>query len=588
MWDVVRAAAPRAAAVVLVAHVLSGVVSALGLLATTDVLAGLLAPGSARHRLAAALPALTLVVVALVVRGALDTVAESAQARLVPTVRLVAEERLVDAALRADLAAFDDPSFYHRLHRAGERGLMRLEESTQHLLALVGAATAMVAVAGTLGVLHPALLPVLLLAALPQGWAVLRSARLEYASQSRTVTLQRRIDMVGELAVRRESAAEIRSHQAEPLVRAEYRQAAGRLHGHWVRLGVAQARTRAVGRALAGVGLAATYAGLGLLVRSGWVPLAVAGAAAIAVQVGASALARLIVAANHLAEQGLYIADYQEFLADAASRARPSTGRPAPAVPARIDLLGVGFRYPGSEGTPPALRGIDLTIRAGETIALVGENGSGKTTLAKLLGGLYRPTSGRITWDGTDLADLDPTSVADRVTTVLQEPVRWPLSARMNVRVGRHDRVDPHDHALLAAARQARADEVVDSLPHGWHTVLSAYFLGGRDLSGGQWQRVAVARGLYRDAPVLIWDEPTAPLDARAEHAVYESLRELAGGRTVVLITHRLASVRHADRIYLLHEGRIVEQGTHQELLTAGGRYAELHALQDRLREVGA
>jgi ABC-type multidrug transport system fused ATPase/permease subunit len=231
----------------------------------------------------------------------------------------------------------------------------------------------------------------------------------------------------------------------------------------------------------------------------------------------------------------------------------------------------------------PALRDVSLTIDRGQTIALVGENGSGKTTLAKLVAGLYSPTSGRVCWDGRDLRDLPRTSVADRVMMVLQEPIRWPHTARVNVRAGRHDRVDPTGAALAGAAAQAGADEVVDRLPHGWHTLLSKQFRGGLDLSGGQWQRLAVARGLYRDAPLLIWDEPTGPLDARAEFAVYESLRTLAEDRTVVLITHRLASVRRADRIYLLHEGRLAEQGTHAELMELGGRYAELYELQARM-----
>ena len=166
---------------------------------------------------------------------------------------------------------------------------------------------------------------------------------------------------------------------------------------------------------------------------------------------------------------------------------------------------------------------------------------------------------------------------------VLQHPIQWPHNARTNVRIGRHDRRDPDGARLGRVAAEARADAVVSGLPRGWDTLLSKYFRGGHDLSGGQWQRLAVARGLYRDAPVLIWDEPTAPLDAKAEFAVYESLRRLANGRTVILITHRLASVRYADRIFLLHDGRLVEQGSHPELLASGGRYAELYELQARM-----
>jgi ABC-type multidrug transport system fused ATPase/permease subunit len=582
-WPVlrmIRRAAPVPALAVVVMQVVSGLSAAFGLFATTGVLTELLAGGAATDRVLAALPDLVLMGAAFGLRGAMDVGVSLAHARITPAVRRLAEERLYAASLSADLAAFDDARFHDRMHRARDRGLFFLERAADNLVELIGAVLGIVAATGSLAVLHPVLVPVLLLAVLPDGWAVQRAAKLAYASVGRTVALDRRVQMVSDLATEREPAAEIRAYQAEPFVLHEYRVAADPLRDEDVRLATAQARVRGIGRALAGIGLAATYVVLGGLVRYGWVPLAVAGTAVVAIRVATTALNRLVLAANQLVEQGLYVADYQEFLASAERSARRG-GVDVPIDPSRVALDGVTFHYPGS--ARPAVRDVTLTVRPGETIALVGENGSGKTTLAKLIAGFYAPTSGAVRWSGHDIALVDRSRIADRVMMVLQDPVRWPHTAGVNVRVGRHDRPDPDGTALRAAAAQAGADEVVERLPDGWRTLLSKQFRGGVELSGGQWQRLAVARGLYRDAPLLIWDEPTAPLDAKAEFAVYESLRALAADRTVVLITHRLASVRHADRILLLHDGELAEEGTHAELLALGGRYADLYELQARM-----
>jgi ABC-type multidrug transport system fused ATPase/permease subunit len=575
---IVRRTAARAAVTIVVLQVASGSAFAFGLLATTGVLEELFAAGPTGDRVLAALPSLLFVVAAFAVRGLLDTGVALAHARVVPAVRRAAEEQLVDSGLRVELAAFDDPEFYDRLHRARDRGVYHLERATDNLVELLGSAFAVLAAAGSLAVLHPVLLPVLALSVLPDGWAVVRSARLGYATMARTVTLNRRERMLSNLATEREPAPEIRACQAEAFVRAEYRSVADLLQEQETTVGLGQARVKAVGRALSGIAMGLTIALLGVLLQAGWVPLAVAGTALIAIRSASAALGRLVLAANLVFEQGLYVTDYEAFRADALDRTRPPTDRIAPPAPARIELSGVGFRYQGAD--QPALSGIDLTIHNGQVIALVGENGSGKTTLAKLVTGLYRPTEGRIAWDGVDLTELDPQSVGDRVGMVAQTPVRWPHDARTNVRLGRPERTDPGDVALRAAASSSGAAEVVADLPAGWQSLLSRYFRGGTELSGGQWQRLAVARGLFRDARVLVLDEPTAALDAKAEWAVYDSLRMLAEGRTVVLITHRLGSVRGADRIYLLHRGELAEQGTHEELLALDGRYAELYHLQ--------
>jgi ABC-type multidrug transport system fused ATPase/permease subunit len=569
--SMVSRADPRAAATILVLQLASGLATMFGLLAVTGVLEGLLT----QRRITADLAA---VVAAYAVRGAVETAVSLLHARLRPAVRRLAEEDLFAACLRVNLAAFDDALFYDRMQRARDRGVFHIERAVDNLVGLIGAALAVLAASAGVGILHPVLLPVLVLGVLPECWAVLRSARLMYRHATRTTTLNRRLRMVTDLAAEHASAAEIRAYRSQGFLRAEYTLVADPLRDQETRVGVAQVGVQAVGRTLTGVAIGATFALLGVLLQVGWIPLAVAGGAVLAVRTAGGALTGLVAAGNQLLEQGLYVMDYHAFLTDAASRERPASGRRA-AAPHTIAVTDVQFRYTNR----PVLRGVSLTLHRGQTIALVGENGSGKTTLAKILAGLYTPSAGEVSWDGVDIHTLDPDSVADHIAMVMQHPVRWPHTARANVRAGRYDRADPGDRALHEAARFAGADTVVEGLPHGWDTLLSTYFRGGIDLSGGQWQRIAVARGLFRDAPLLIWDEPTAPLDARAEFVVYESLRRLAHDRTVVLITHRLASIRNADRIYLLHEGALAEQGTHDELIAHGGRYADMYAIQEQI-----
>ena len=228
---------------------------------------------------------------------------------------------------------------------------------------------------------------------------------------------------------------------------------------------------------------------------------------------------------------------------------------------------------------PVDVRSGQLSIRAGEIVALVGENGSGKTTLAKLLAGLYRPTTGTITWDGVDINGVDAAELRTAIAAIFQDFLHFHLRARDNVGLGRVDFIDDLDD-IQKAARHADADAFLSTLPNGYETVLGPEFEGGSDLSIGQWQRVALARAFFRQAPFVILDEPAAALDPRAEHELFERIRALLGGRTVLLISHRFSSVRNADRIYVLQSGRVTEAGTHEELMERQGHYAELFQLQ--------
>ncbi len=263
----------------------------------------------------------------------------------------------------------------------------------------------------------------------------------------------------------------------------------------------------------------------------------------------------------------------------------PGAGRGGPPGAAglpreTVRFEGLGFRYPG--GTRDVLQNLDLTLPAGSSLAVVGVNGAGKTTLVTLLARLREPTAGRITVDGTDLADLDPAAWRRQLAVVFQDFTRFPFTAAQNVSLAL-DGVPADEAALARAADRAGARELVDGLPHGWHTVLSPHYTDGTDLSGGQWQRLALARALYaveRGARVLVLDEPTAQLDVRAEAAFYERFLQITAGTTSIVISHRFSTVRRADRIAVLDGGRITELGGHDELVAAGGQYAELFRTQ--------
>ncbi|GAA4130361.1 ABC transporter ATP-binding protein [Actinomadura keratinilytica] len=584
--------------VTVVLNVVAGLFTAFGLLATTGVLTALFAAGPTPDRVRSAAPALLLVGGAVTLRGAFAVAAQWAQARLRPQVEQIVERRLYEVTTGIDLTAFDDADFQDHLHRARLRGVDSAPSMVDNAVDLFTAAVGVAAAAGALGVLHPVLLPLLLLTALPEGWAAVRAARQGYLTQLSLVEARRRSWIITELMTERVHAAEVRSFNLRGFLLRRYGVLADHIRAVLLALARRQTMTRVWGDVLKGLATALMYTALGVLLWQGVMPLAVAGTAVLAIRTGQNSLINLVYALNRCYEDGLYFGDYVSFCRVAGTRLPTDTAAEADAPGASNGTQGtsgtvatlrafreiraeaVTFTYPG--GDTPSLREVSVRLRRGEIVALVGENGSGKTTLAKILAGLYMPQGGEVRWDGVRVSDVDPDDLRRAIAVVAQDHTHWPMTAADNIALGDDPDSGSVRRAVEEAAAASGAAEVIAKLPHGLATLLDKRFVDGCELSGGQWQRLAAARGFYRDAPLLICDEPTAALDARAEHRLFEQIRHHAAerGRTVLLITHRLASVRHADRIYVLDGGRVIEEGDHEHLMSLGGLYAELYELQ--------
>ncbi len=567
-------ASPRDTTATVVLNIASGVFGGYALFATTGVLQALFAGGPTPHRVRAAIPSLILVAVLTALRSGVSTVAGWAQARLQPQVEQIVEVQVYDLATQVELAAFDDSDFHDRMERAEGRGTASAQQLVNDVINCLTAFAGLASAAVVVGVLQPILLAVLLLAQLPGAWAAVRSARIDYLTRFALIDAWRRKNTLAWLITERRTAAELRSFTMRPYLIGRVTRLAAYYRQAELRAALQQTQTKVIGNTLGGIATAGMYVVLGALLWTGLLALSVAGTAVLALQSAAGSLQRLLYSVNQCYEDGLYFSDYMAFCDDARARIPAGRSGAAPDQFEKIVVSGVTFSYPGAD--EPSLREVSIEIGRGEVVALVGENGSGKTTLAKVLAGLYQPQSGTVLWDDVPITDVDGEPMRERIAVIAQDHGHWPLSVRDNILMGR-----AFDETLLAAAAASSgADTVIAELDRGYDTLLARQFKDGAELSGGQWQRIAAARGFYRTAPLLIMDEPTAALDARAEYALFSSLRTLAVDRTVLLITHRLASVRHADRIYVLAHGKVAESGTHASLMALGGQYAELYTIQ--------
>ncbi len=527
--------------------------------------------------------------------------------------------RLMQHAATLDLTRFEDPAFYDQLERARRQTVGRIGLLAQ-LLTMGQDLLTLASLGAAIFVYSPWLLALLAVAVLPAFLGETHYASLEYSLLYRWTPERRQLDYLRYLGASDKTAKEVQMFGLAPWLVERYRTLSNRFYEENKRLSI---RKGIIGTALSVLGTLGYYAAyVIILLRAvgGTITLGSLTFLAASFARSRDLIQRLLLAASDIYEQSLYLKDLFEFFEMQPSIVSEPGARQVPR-PIREGFVfeDVGFQYPGSDRW--AVRHVSFALRPGERVAFVGENGAGKTTLTKLMARLYEPTEGRILLDEIDLREYDLASLRRAIGVIFQDFVRFDMRFDENIGVGEIDEVrgyldrtddgavavervplgerydsspgtrrargngrSSHDEPvpanLAAAAEQSLAATLLPRFQQGYRQMLGRRFDGGIDLSGGEWQKVALARAYMRDAQVLILDEPTAALDARAEYEVFLRFSELVAGRTAVLISHRFSTVRMADRIIVLLEGQIVEDGTHEQLLARGGLYAELFMLQ--------
>jgi ATP-binding cassette subfamily B protein len=486
---------------------------------------------------------------------------------------------IMEKALTLDLRHFEDAPFYDKLTRARREASSRPLSLVQQNFQIVRSGLTLVGFAALLLSFSPWVVAGLLLAAVPAFVAEARFSGAAFRLRNWRSPDARRLNYLEYLIGNDEHAKEVKLFGLGPLMLTRYKKLSETFFAEDRKLAVSRAGWTFGLSLISTAAFYSCYVAVALGAAAGRVSLGEMTLYVVAFRQGQGAFQSILSALGGMYEDNLYMANLFEFLAMPTGRAARPAIAPQPFLAEKgIRFEGVGFRYPAAKDW--ALRGVSVFIPEGQSLALVGQNGAGKTTFIKLLTRLYEPTEGRVLLDGKDLADWDEAELRRRVGVIFQDFNQYQFALRENVGFGSVEFL-ADDVRIDRAVERGGAKEFVATLAAGLDTQLGHWFNDGAELSGGQWQRVGLARAFMREeADILVLDEPTAALDAEAEHAVFERFRTLTRGRTAILISHRFPTVRMADRILVIEQGSIREQGSHEELLASGGIYARLFSLQ--------